>query len=435
MGAIQMKKYLKNSVIYQVFPRNFSINGDFKGVIDKINYIKDLGANIIQLTPVCEIGEKNRKGTLGSPYSIKDYNSVNHEYGNKEDFKKLAQEIHKNGLKLILDIVYNHTSRDSFLLKMHPHWYYHDNNGNFNNKLGDWNDVYDLNYNNNDDLIEYLIDSLQNWIDLGADGFRFDVASLISKNLFIQIKSKLLLNNPETIMIAESVHYDFINYARMLNFNALSDSELYENGFDVLYTYNSRGYFDQYFKTKKLVNFNRYKTMLKYEEATNPSTCLRIRGYENHDSARIIELTKDLNLMKTIAIHDVMLKGPSFICMGLETKQNHHITLFEKDLMNWEIDKEWYQFVKKIIQIKKDPKNLEITTSNIIDTNDKTLIIKNYFMDKTFELGIFNFYIKEIEIHNKELIDGKYINKIDDSVIEIKNNSLKVYKPLILKKF
>ena len=98
-----MKKYLKNSVIYQVFVRNFTKEGDFKSLTKKLEYIKDLGCNIIQLLPICPIGIVGRKGTLGSPYAIKDYNEINEEYGSWNDFKKLSNKTHSLDMKIILD--------------------------------------------------------------------------------------------------------------------------------------------------------------------------------------------------------------------------------------------------------------------------------------------------------------------------------------------
>ena len=84
-----MKKELKNQIIYQVFTRNFTKEGTFKSLINKLDYIKDLGTDIVYLLPINPIGEINRKGDLGSPYSISDYETINPELGSLEDFKEL----------------------------------------------------------------------------------------------------------------------------------------------------------------------------------------------------------------------------------------------------------------------------------------------------------------------------------------------------------
>lgn len=428
-----MKEYLKNSVIYQIFPRNFSKEGDFKGVSKKLEYIKELGVDIIQLTPICPIGEIGRKGSLGSPYAIKDYNEINPEYGNWNDFKKLLNKAHSLGMKVICDIVYNHTSRDSLLLKEHPEWFYKNSNGEFANKLGDWSDVYDLDYSKQG-LIDYLLNSLEKYLSFGVDGFRFDVASLIDKKFYFNLKNSLLNKYPNTIMIAESVHSNFVLAARKLGYNALSDAELFEYGFDCLYEYNTREYLDKYLETNDPIYFERYKTALHNEESNNPKNNLRIRGYENHDTKRICELTKNKLLRKNILAYDFYLKGPSFICMGLETKQDHHITLFDKDLMNWHYDSDWFNLVKKLISIKKNEENIHLLANEVIENEDLSLIIKNHYDNDLCSFGIFNFSKKEMVIEDINLIDGEYIDLISEEKVSITNHTITVKEPLILNK-
>ena len=111
---------LRSKVIYSIYVRNHSEEGNFKGVIKDLDRIEDLGIDIIWLMPIHPIGQTNRKGSLGCPYSIEDYREVNPEYGNLEDFKLLIDETHKRKMKIIIDVVYNHTSHDSELLNEHP---------------------------------------------------------------------------------------------------------------------------------------------------------------------------------------------------------------------------------------------------------------------------------------------------------------------------
>lgn len=76
--------------------------------------------DILYLLPVSPIGKLNRKGDLGSPYSIEDYMKINPELGTEDDFKSLVENAHGEGMKVMIDIVFNHTSRDSYLVKHHP---------------------------------------------------------------------------------------------------------------------------------------------------------------------------------------------------------------------------------------------------------------------------------------------------------------------------
>ncbi len=429
-----MKTYLKNSCIYQVFVRNFTKEGDFKGLTKKLEYIKDLGCNIIQLLPICPIGIVGRKGSLGSPYAIKDYNEINEEYGTWNDFRKLINKAHSLNIKIILDIVYNHTSRDSKLLNEHPEWFYKDKDGNFANKLGDWSDVFDLDYSN-DQLQTYLINSLEKYITFGIDGFRFDVGSLIPKTFWFNVKTRLLNKYPHIIMLCESIDYSFNLEARRKGFNGLSDGEFISYGFDLLYEYNSRSYLNKYFETEDPLYFEKYKTILANEYQTLPEGGLRIRGYENHDSCRIAELTKNKQLRRNILAYEFYLDGCSFVCNGLETKQARHITLFDKDLMDTHIDKDWFELVKKLISIKRDETNQDIALSTISEEKGLYLAIRNDYrtLDK-YTLGLFNFSKRALNIKNPYLLDGKYKDLISNNVIEVKDNSLTITEPLILEK-
>lgn len=130
------KTDLRNKVIYSVYVRNYSAEGTFTAVEKDLDRIKGLGVDIIWFLPIYPIGKEKRKGTLGSPYAIADYRKVNPELGTMDDFKHLVQEIHLRGMKCMLDIVYNHTSPDSWLAKNHPEYFYKTPEGQMGNRVG-----------------------------------------------------------------------------------------------------------------------------------------------------------------------------------------------------------------------------------------------------------------------------------------------------------
>ena len=139
--------WLRQDVIYSIYVRNHTPEGTFNAVIPDLDRIKALGTDIIWLMPIHPIGVKGKKGTLGCPYANRDYRSVNPEYGTMEDFRHLVDEIHARGMKCIIDVVYNHTSPDSTLTVEHPEFFYRKPDGQMGNKVGDWSDVVDLDYN------------------------------------------------------------------------------------------------------------------------------------------------------------------------------------------------------------------------------------------------------------------------------------------------
>ena len=111
--AWDTSKALRQQVMYCVYVRQYSKEGTFEKVREDLTRIRDLGVDILWLLPIHPIGKTCRKGVLGSPYAIRDYRAVNEEYGTMQDFERLAGEVHRLGMRLIIDVVYNHTSPDS----------------------------------------------------------------------------------------------------------------------------------------------------------------------------------------------------------------------------------------------------------------------------------------------------------------------------------
>ena len=135
---------LKNQVIYSVYVRNHTSEGTFRALTDDLERIRSLGTDIIWLMPVHPIGTKDKKGSLGCPYAIRDYRDVNPFYGTLEDFCDLCDQIHRHGMKVMIDVVYNHTSPDSVLWNTHPKFFYKKPDGCPGNRVGEWSDVIDL---------------------------------------------------------------------------------------------------------------------------------------------------------------------------------------------------------------------------------------------------------------------------------------------------
>ena len=160
--AKNTRNNLKNKIIYSIYIRNHCEEGSFKAVSKDLKRIKNLGVDIIWLLPIHPIGQANKKGDLGCPYSIEDYRKVNPNYGTLEDFKEFLKVAHSLDMKVIIDVVYNHTSHKSQLFIEHPQWFFRKENGSTGNKIGDWTDIIDLDYNNIE-LWNYQIDTLKYW--------------------------------------------------------------------------------------------------------------------------------------------------------------------------------------------------------------------------------------------------------------------------------
>ena len=240
-------KTYRNQIMYSVFVRNHTPGGTFEGVRRDLKRIKALGTDIVWLLPIHPIGEKCRKGTLGSPYAIRDYRAVNPEYGTLEDFQRLVDDIHALDMKCIIDVVYNHTSPDSWLAEHHPEWFYHKPDGSFGNRVGDWWDVIDLDYAS-PGLWDYQIETLKYWAGM-VDGFRCDVAPLVPLDFWLRARAEVEAVRPGCFWLAESVEPSMIRECRAEGISVLSDSECYQ-AFDVCYDYDIFNTFQDYLEGK-----------------------------------------------------------------------------------------------------------------------------------------------------------------------------------------
>src|SRR6185369_15769880 len=139
-----VRDWVRDGVIYEIYPRAFSQQGTFNAITARLDELKELGVTILWLMPNHPIGQEKKKGTIGSPYAVRDYYGINPDYGTADDLKRLVREAHARGLKVIIDIVANHTSWDSVLMK-HPEFYKRDAKGNITYPY-DWYDIAALNY-------------------------------------------------------------------------------------------------------------------------------------------------------------------------------------------------------------------------------------------------------------------------------------------------
>lgn len=367
-----------NEIIYQIFPRNYSYSSPFLSIKNDLKRIKDLGVTIIYLMPIHEIGIKNRKGTYGSPYSIKDYFSISKDLGSKEEFLSLIKEIHKEDMKIILDMVFNHTAKDNNLINEHEEYYYHKDNK-LCNRVSDWSDITDLD-TFKEDTQEYLISVLKYYVDLGVDGFRFDVASLIDINLFKKARERF---NKDIIFVGESIDKGFMKYIKENNIPVNEDDDLYPT-FSSLYNYNYFRQMISYFKGEgKLIDI--------IEEINNDKNNLRLLCLENHDNDRIASILSINNLKKWLNFFS-FIKGQIFIYAGQEYGYKHKVELFEKDVIDWSNkDENYLSIYKEYILNKKRQKKIIDQYIELIDDHNVKVNVK-YFdgseENKIFDLSI-----------------------------------------------
>lgn len=384
--AINTKVSLRNKVMYSIFIRNHGINGTFKDVEEDLERIKSLGIDIIWLMPIHPMGIKNKKGQLGCPYSIKNYREVNPQYGTIDDFKSLINKIHSLGMECIIDVVYNHTSPDSWLVENQEEFFYRKPDGEMGNKVGDWTDVVDLDYNNKE-LWDYQIQTLKYWLSIGVDWFRCDVAPLVPLEFWLRAREELAKINSNTLWLSESVHPSFILTMRENGFVGLSDSEIYQ-AFDMAYDYDVNVEYLGCFSGKNSIK--QYIDRVAIQEVIYPNNYVKLRFLENHDQPRAAILIPDEEILRIWTGFLYFQKGCTLIYAGQEAQETTTPSLFDNDKINLNFIKEdFVELLKTLGKIKKR----EIMAKGFYEihmADYKDVILASYKHKNKKLLGIFN---------------------------------------------
>ena len=201
--AVEPAPWLRHAALYQLNTRQLTPEGTLRAAAAHLPRIAALGATVVWLMPVHPIGEVNRKGTLGSPYAVRDYYAVNPELGTLDDLRAFVAEAHRLGLRVILDWVANHVAPDSVLAHEHPEWLARDARGAPRpTPWSDWDDVADLDYAR-PGLWRYMEDALAFWVrEADVDGFRCDVAGYVPTAFWEGARARLWRHKP-VFMLAE----------------------------------------------------------------------------------------------------------------------------------------------------------------------------------------------------------------------------------------
>ena len=193
----------ENRVIYEVFVRNFSPEGNLKGVEAQIPRLKELGVDVVWLMPIYKLGDVGKWGSYSSPYAIKDYTAIDPDNGTEQDLRDLVKTIHDNGMEIWFDWVGNHTAMDNKWVTTNPEFYTH-KDGDFVHPFGGaWKDVYELD-RNNEAMQDEMVKSMQYWVDnFDIDGFRCDYASGPSPELWRKTSECVLKDGKRVAWLAE----------------------------------------------------------------------------------------------------------------------------------------------------------------------------------------------------------------------------------------
>lgn len=328
-GAVQQDTsfhpaWSRSATIYEVNVRQYTPEGTFAALERHLPRLKAMGVDILWLMPVQPIGQKNRKGSLGSYYSIRDYTAVNPEHGTEADAKRFIDAAHARGMRVILDWVANHTAHDHEWIGAHPDWYVHRADGTISNardnegRETDWTDVAELNYDNAA-MRQAMIGEMRWWVErMGVDGFRCDVAGGVPMDFWIQARTALKSVRPDLFLLAEAespqMHAAFdATYGWELH-HLLNEIAQGKNG-----TSELDGYFARQNRDYGRGAYRMYFTSNHDENSWNGTEFERMGA--NHLAAFVLSATaqNSFPLMYT----------------GQEVSLNKRLRFFEKDTVDW----------------------------------------------------------------------------------------------------
>lgn len=325
-------EWSRNATIYEVNVRQYTPEGTFKAFQEQIPRLKKMGVDILWLMPVNPIGMKNRKGTLGSYYSVKDYKGINPEFGTLDDFKQLVSKAHEQGMKVIIDWVANHSSWDNAWIKEHPDWYTRDSLGHMVSPF-DWSDVADLNYDN-PGLRDAMIDALKYWVsETDIDGFRCDVAGMVPIDFWDTARAELGRIKP-VFMLAEA-----------------EEVPLQIRAFDMSYGWELHHILNSIAKGEKNANaIEEYQNKL---DTLYPYDAYRMLFTSNHDenSWNGTEFERMGAGSVCMAVLTATLPGMPLVYTGQESAFNRRLRFFDKDTVDWK-DYRLEPFYKKLFDLK-----------------------------------------------------------------------------------
>jgi cyclomaltodextrinase / maltogenic alpha-amylase / neopullulanase len=328
--------WLRDGVIYEIFPRDFSATGNLQGITAQLDDLHDLGVNILWLMPVQPIGQKFRAGEFGSPYSIKDYYAIDPAYGNAGDLKQLVVGAHQRRMKVIMDLVANHTAWDSVMMA-HTEFYKHGPDGKIISPIPAWRDVAALDYRN-PELRRYMISMLKYWIlTFDIDGFRCDSAGMVPTDFWEQARRELAGIKPDIIMLAEA-----------------SKPELLTNAFDIDYSWPLLGAVDDVLiKGAPASELRR-----SYDDSLSrfPRGALHMRISDDHDEVRAVNRYGFKGALAASALM-FTLDGVPLMYNGMEIGDPNESSggaLFQKRSIDWQTPEqpEWRVIYRDLIRLR-----------------------------------------------------------------------------------
>ncbi len=400
-------EWTKTATIYQINTRQFTDEGTFRAAEAHLPRLRELGVVILWLMPVQVIGELNRKGSLGSPYAVKDYYAVEPALGTMDDLKHFIQAAHDEGLYVILDWVANHTAWDSNLVTEHPDWYARDWKGDFRpTPWWDWVDVIDLDYGSAE-LREYMADAMTFWVrEADFDGFRCDVAGFVPTDFWECVRRELEAIKP-VFMLAE-----------------WESRDLHAAAFDMTYAWSWNETLHRIAMGK--ADLEQLRVYYAWNEKAYPAEAMRMCFVSNHDKNAWegTEFEQFGDALDAAIALSVVGEGMPLIYSGQEAGNDRRLEFFERDPIVWRQHPQG-ELYRKLFALKRSntalwnapwgarmidvPNNAGTAVFSFVRRNDR---------DKVF--AVFNFSASGRDVTFREsLCHGAYAELFSGAAVDV----------------
>ncbi len=407
--------FLPASNLYEVNLRQYSTQGSFKAFATHLPRLKEMGVEILWLMPIHPIGIKNRKGTLGSYYSIKDFVDVNPEFGSKEDFKNLVAEVHRLDMKIILDWVANHAAWDNVWTLTDPDFFERDAAGNFKPPY-DWDDVIQINHSNPAEQ-QAMIDAMKYWVlDFDIDGFRADLAHLTPLPFWINARTQLTEIKTDLVWLAET---EEINY---------------HQAFDISFSWKWMHDTEDYCKGKR--DFDVLTNTLQHYKNDFPTNALHMYFTSNHDENTWngTAFEKYGAYVKALSVFNATYYGIPLIYSGEELPLNKRLKFFDKDAIEWGEEIELRLFYKTLLLLRKNNKAIAAGMSStpifIEDAAFKNIIAFYRMAGDTVLLVFVNMSRqKQTLLFSTQHLQGDYRNVFSGEIISLPDGGIVELEP------
>ena len=328
-------KWSYSAVLYEMNVRQLTCQGTLSEATKRLPFLRSLGIDIVWLMPIYPIGEVERKGSMGSYYSIRDYCAVSEEMGTIDDFDNFLKEAHSLGMHVILDWVANHTARDAkWVTERNADWYERDAQG---EPLvpWDWSDTAKLNYANHD-VWQGQIDAMKFWLERGVDGFRCDMAMLVPIEFWREVSSELHAVNPDIFMLAEA-----------------EQENLFERAFDCCYGWELHHLMVDVARSHQRADA--IKRYLYNDSSRYAQWAMRMLFTSNHDEnswqgTEQAIFAEALDVMRVFSF--VAPSTMPLIYTGQEVGYDHQFEFFERDAMVDYAENQTTAFYRKLIELK-----------------------------------------------------------------------------------